>query len=332
MHDHPVDKAVHDRLSEMGAIGEPLLIGVSGGADSVALLRAILNVCDGPSALRVAHLDHGLRPASAADAKWVTRLADALDVQSVVRRQEVTAVANMDGRGTEEAARDCRYRFFAEVAAEYGCRLVAVAHTADDQTETILHHLLRGTGLAGLRGMPESRPLDDCCTLIRPLLQVSRQQVLVYLEALGQPYRCDASNDDQRFTRNRLRHSLLPLLREQYNPRVDESLRRLGEQARDVQSILESLGEDLLAEALVEQTDDRVTLSADSMSSAPRHLLREAFRLLFIRQEWSRGRIRFDDWDQLATIAQSPQAARSLTLPNGLRAQMRRGRLTIERS
>ena len=240
MHDHSVEKAVDELLTSTGAAGAPLLVGVSGGADSVALLRALLNGQSDRSRVSIAHLDHGLRPESASDAAWVTRLAATLKVRVVTRRVDVSRVADATGRGVEESARHCRYDFFTDVAREHGCRLVAVAHTADDQTETILHHLLRGTGLAGLRGMPASRSLDEHLTLIRPLLGVSRQQVVDYLEELKQPYLVDESNVDERFTRNRLRHSLLPLLRNQYNPRVDESLRRLGEQAQQVQSIVES--------------------------------------------------------------------------------------------
>ena len=332
MHDHSVEKVVAARLSAFGAAGEPLLIGVSGGADSVALLRALLNVRGDDSSIVVAHLDHALREESAGDAKWVESLSATHGIPVVVERCEVAEIAAAAGRGTEETARTCRYEFFTETAAERGCRFVAVAHTADDQAETVLHRLLRGTGLAGLCGIPESRPLNDQVTLIRPLLSVSRRDVQAYLGEMNQQSLNDESNTDERFTRNRLRHSLLPLLRDQYNPRVDVSLRRLGEQARDVQSILESLAEDLLRLAVVERFPDRVTLTTAPLAAVSRHLMREAFRLLFVQQNWPRGRIRFDDWDRLAATAQSPPRTTSLTLPCGIHARLRRDQMTIERS
>ncbi|MEX2317026.1 MAG: tRNA lysidine(34) synthetase TilS [Pirellulales bacterium] len=216
-----------------------VVLGVSGGADSVALLRAVLALngrCGGRGAVRVAHLNHGLRgPAADADQAWLEQLCGQLGVPISVGHANVSGLASEQGDGWEAAARTARYSFLQTVAEEVGARFVAVAHTADDQAETVLHRIVRGTGLAGLAGMPVSRPLSASVSLVRPLLAARRGEVLEYLAAVGQEYRTDDLNADARFTRNRLRHELLPLLREKLNPEVDSALLRLASQAGEAQ-------------------------------------------------------------------------------------------------
>jgi tRNA(Ile)-lysidine synthase len=325
--DHPLMRAVVLATAERSGT---IAVGVSGGADSVALLRALAIARAGGSLLVVAHLDHGLRPGSADDALWVEQFAAALELPSCIERREVARAADEWDLGLEEAARRCRYEFLARLAAEHNCPWIAIAHTADDQAETVLHHLLRGTGLPGLRGMPPERPLEQG-TLLRPLLRVSRAEVLDFLERLGQPFLTDETNFELAYTRNRIRHSLLPELREQFNPRVETALCRLAQQVRDVQDLVDELAENLLRSALRESAPDRALLDLAPLRNARRHLVREALRELFTQQEWPRGRIGFDAWDELAALAQTAQAPKSLTLPEGITAHYRRGVLTIER-
>jgi tRNA(Ile)-lysidine synthase len=332
--DHPLIRAVD------AAVGQDvtgIVLGVSGGADSVALLRAVAMLHCSKSQIVVAHLDHQLRRESADDAAWVERLTDSLGLPVCIERQDIAAAADRAGTGLEETARRCRYDFLARVAEDRNCRWVAVAHTADDQAETVLHQLLRGSGLAGLRGMPQQRPLEPSQgrgerILIRPLLNVSRSDVLDFLARLNQQYLIDATNEELAHTRNRIRHELLPLLRQQFNPRVQEALVRLAAQAREAQDLVDELAADLLLSAVSEATPDRVMLNVASLRGARRHLVREALRLLFTRQEWPRRRMGFDAWDRLADLAQTAQAPKSLTLPDGIAARYRRGVLTIERT
>jgi tRNA(Ile)-lysidine synthase len=306
-----------------------MLVGVSGGADSVGLLRAI-DACRRSLALevRVAHLDHALRADSAAAAAWVAGLSGQLGLPVTTQRTDIRRRAAETGRGIEETARAARYEFLECAAMTHRCSHIAVAHTADDQAETILHHVLRGTGLAGLRGMPELRPLSPEVTLVRPLLGVARADVLRYLAELGQEYLIDATNDDERLTRNRLRQTLLPLLRMQFNPQVTDSLTRLGKQVADVQGIIERLARQLLESSVIERTHERVVLDCVPLRDADCHLLREALRLLWAKQQWPRRRMGFDHWDRLARLAQTGPSSQSLTLPEGMTA--RRIRSTIE--
>jgi tRNA(Ile)-lysidine synthase len=332
--DHPLLRAVDAAVGEH--VGDGVL-GISGGADSVALMRAVAMLRRGGVRIVVAHLDHQLRAESADDAAWVGRLADSLELPVCIEQQDIAAAASDAGTGLEETARRCRYAFLDRVAAEHNCRWIAVAHTADDQAETVLHQILRGSGLPGLRGMPPQRPLESCggqgtISLIRPLLNVSRSEVLDFLAGLEQPFLTDATNLDLAHTRNRIRHELLPMLRAQFNPSVQQALGRLAHQAREVQDLVDELAADLLLSAVSGTTPDCVVLKVAPLRRARRHLVREVLRLLFTRQGWPRQRMGFEAWDRLADLAQTAQAPKSLTLPEGIAASYRRGVLTIERT
>ncbi|HEU5367920.1 MAG TPA: tRNA lysidine(34) synthetase TilS, partial [Ktedonobacterales bacterium] len=192
----------------------------------VCLLHLLKNLCgpEGPYtniSLHVAHLDHGLRgEAGRADAAFVADLAARWGLPCTLGQADVSALAQQSHRSLEDAARQVRYAFLRQVAASVGAKQIAIAHHADDQVETLVMHWLRGSGLAGLAGM---RALEG--DIIRPLLRVSRAEILRYCEQQQIPYREDASNQDRRFLRNRVRHDLLPVL-EQYNPNLRETLLR----------------------------------------------------------------------------------------------------------
>ncbi len=310
--------------------GARLLVGVSGGADSVALLLA-LEQCRSPLGLEVivAHLDHGLRSDSSADAKWVTALGEQLDLPVALGRVDVARQASDARQGIEETARQVRYDFFRRAADERSCPYVAVAHTADDQAETILHHIVRGTGLSGLQGMPALRPLSPDVTLIRPLLETSRESVIDFLARMGQEYLVDDSNTDEQFTRNRVRHSLLPLLREQFNPQVDRALLRLSQQATDAQALVEACAQSELRAVILDSSPALVRLNADRLSDLSTHLLREVLRQLWLEQDWPRQRMGFDVWQRLAMLVQSPESAKSMSLPHDLHATCEGSTLVI---
>ena len=150
-----------------------------------------------------------------------------------LERIDVAAQARADCANLEATARRLRYRWLAKVAREAGAHWIATGHTADDQAETVLHRLLRGTGLQGLRGIAGRRKLEPGVSLVRPLLQTTRTEIIAYLEQLHQPFRQDSTNRDLSYTRNRIRLELLPYLAERYNPAVSIALARLAEQANE---------------------------------------------------------------------------------------------------
>jgi len=203
-----------------------VVVGVSGGPDSVCLLHMLKRLCESGGAfagvkLHVAHLDHGLRgEVGQADAAFVADLAAQWGLPCTLGQADVPALARTERRSLEDAARQARYAFLRRVAAEVGAERIAVAHQADDQVETLVMHWLRGSGLAGLAGMQVQEG-----DVIRPLLGVRRVEIFRYCAQQGLAYREDASNQDRRFLRNRIRHELLPTL-EQYNPNLRETLRR----------------------------------------------------------------------------------------------------------
>ena len=310
-----------------------VVLAVSGGADSVAMLRATLAVkhqCRGRGRLFVAHLNHGWRAADAdADQHWLESLCRRLDVPLETGRIDVQALAAADHDGLEAAARNARYEFLARTAEKLGARFVAVAHTADDQVETVLHRILRGTGLAGLAGMRFSRPLAPSVALVRPLLSVRRPEVLEYLDAIGQDYRVDRTNIDTRWTRNRLRHELLPLLRERYNARVDDALLRLAAQADQSQQVVAELAERLARECLVVEAAPqpggdrraiRLQLDCRPLQAIPPLLAREVCKIAWRGANWPMQAMGYEAWQQLAELIQK-RPGDAANLPGNVRAR-----------
>jgi tRNA(Ile)-lysidine synthase len=240
----------------------------------------------------------------------------------------VGALAKCTARGIEETARDQRYNFLGETARALGIRTIVLAHTADDQAETILHHIVRGTGLSGLRGIPDERKLGEGIRLIRPLLSIERRVVLDYLASLGQDYCEDETNRDESYTRNRIRRQLLPLLEREYNPHISEALRRLGRQAAESQAALDALAVELLERVLETGDRDECRLKWRPLAAAPRHLVREVLAQLWRRQGWPRQKMGFDQWEDLARIALQGGAA---TFPGKIEVR-REGRQVVLRA
>jgi tRNA(Ile)-lysidine synthase len=306
-----------------------VLAAVSGGADSVALLRALAaRGPQPPGRVIVAHFNHGLRDEAGADEAFVCELAARLDLPCTVGRGRPASLSS----GVEEAARQARYAFFRAAAAEFGARYVVMAHTADDQAETVLHRILRGTGIAGLAGMRRARPLSEGVTLLRPLLSVRRTELLNYLASLGQPFRDDATNAERRFTRNRLRHELLPQLAEQYNANVTEALLRLAQLAGEAQSVIDERVAAVVRRAVMFAAN-RITFDTSQLAGEPRFILRELLVAAWRRQSWPEQAMGFDQWDSLAEQLLSPGAktGSKQMLPGGIAVVRQANCLVLER-
>jgi len=233
------DGAARTRIPD----GVPLVLAVSGGPDSMALLHGAAGLAkDHGWQLVVAHLDHGLRPESSSDATFVTDAADELSLPWRLRRTDVAAQAATDGVGIEEAGRAARYAFLDEIADSLGPdAMIVTAHTADDQAETVLMNLVRGSGQHGLRGMPARRG-----RVTRPLLHVRRSALREALDGAGLTYRVDPSNADTERTRAWVRAELLPAL-QRLNPASVEALVRYAELAADDDALLDAMAADELA-------------------------------------------------------------------------------------
>jgi tRNA(Ile)-lysidine synthase len=245
------------REEKMLRPGDRVGVAVSGGADSVALLRLL----DGHRqrlgiALIVVHFDHCLRGAeSEADARFVAELARRLALDIVVDREDVAAMAAKQKWNIEDAARRLRYAFFERVVKEGKATRIAVAHTADDQAETVLAHLLRGSGPAGLAGI---YPVAG--TIVRPILWCRRESLRKYLRELKQDWREDKTNRDVRRLRARIREQLLPLLERDFSPLVATRLGRIARLSREEEQFWAALVEDRFR-ALVRSKDGGLTIS-----------------------------------------------------------------------
>ena len=258
--------------------GQRVLVGVSGGPDSVALLHVLLSwdrQCAAGCEFHVAHLDHGIRgQASVADARWVAELAELAERLALpchVGRADVPGLASARGGSIEATARHERYRFLAATARDTGCVRVALGHHADDQVETVLARLLRGTGLRGLAGMPVRRTLPGGptgCEIVRPLLGVWRADVLRFLDQQGQTYRTDATNADVAYQRNWIRHELVPVLEQHAGPGVRGRLYRLADQSQQMHAYLDACVGGLLGGAGAETGPQRWVVARDVVRHA----------------------------------------------------------------
>ncbi len=277
------------RLLESSQIdlSKPLVVAVSGGADSLALLFAISDIRDTLNLrLHGTHLDHGLRgKQSKEDAQFVTEALQQLNIPATIERADVASFKSSHGLSLEEAARKVRYAFLKRVAQEIGASAIILGHTADDQAETVLMNLVRGTGLTGLRGMQSIskwRFIKDEpeLTLVRPLLQVTHEETNAYCQVRGVMPRQDESNLSPEFTRNRLRNQLIPYLRN-YNPKIRDSLIRLSQSAVQDLDYMNSQVEKAWPH-VIEQKTWGLSISKDAFSALhpaiKNHLLRRAIR------------------------------------------------------
>jgi tRNA(Ile)-lysidine synthase len=315
--------------------GDRIGIGVSGGADSVALLRLLaeLHAKLGVQ-LFILHFHHQLRGVEAdEDEMFVAGLAREFQFEFVRGRADVAGDARRNGWNLEDAARRLRYQFFASVAASHALRRVAVAHTANDQAETLLAHLLRGTGPAGLAGIyPVAGPI------IRPLLDAGRDELRDYLLSLNQPWREDATNQDTSRTRSRIRHKLLPLLKEEFEPATVTHLARLAGLAREEEIFWRALEDERFGALASREPSGAVSLSiADLLSPLPLvaggsrggepqqgslmptlALTRRLVRRIFLQLRGSRQQLTARHVEDVLHLAKKSQSGSRIELPGVL--------------
>ncbi len=214
---------------------DTIVLGISGGADSVCLLKILARWKEAWGiSLRAVHVHHQLRGEEAdADERFVRELCENEGIPCRVFHEDVQGMAQREKIGLEEAGRIARYRCFATVCEDVGGGKIALAHHQDDLAETMLHHLVRGTGMAGLCSL---KPVSG--NRIRPLLCLEKEEILVYLKAAGQPWRTDSSNLEDDYTRNRIRHHVLEELKTEVNPRAVRHMAQLSEELEETRAVL----------------------------------------------------------------------------------------------
>ena len=308
--------------------GQNVLAAVSGGPDSLCLLDLLWRL--GYTVI-VAHLDHGLRPASAGEAAAVQRAAAERGLVCIVERADTPAYAAAQGLSIEEAARCLRYRFLFAQAEIHAAQAVAVGHNADDQVETVLMHLLRGAGLSGLRGMAyRSLPnaWSDSIPLVRPLLGSWRGEIMSYAAEHGLQPSQDASNQDTRFFRNRLRLELIPYL-ESYNPGIKENLWRSADVLAEDYAALHVLAQAAWQRCKLESGQRYIAIDPAILQGQPLSI-----RRLLLRQAIHHLRPGLRDIDYAAIqralgFLETPSRSGGIDLIAGLRLRLEAGRLYL---
>lgn len=311
--------------------GETVVVGVSGGPDSLCLLHVLREVAPALRlSLHVAHVNHGLRGAeSDSDATFVAETAAGWSLPCTVERADVAALAAQPGVSTEEAARTARYAFLARLAGALDVHTVAVGHNADDQAETVLMHWLRGSGLAGLRGMTASSPIPpqlaivDCqlpideVQLTRPLLFIPRSDILHYCQQHGLSPRFDRSNEDVTFFRNRLRHELLPLL-EGYNPQIRRILRSSAAVIADDYELLRGHLLNTWPQVVVQEADEQLVFDLAAWRGLPTSLQRATLREAISRLRRGLRNVNFVHVENALWALREGEAGTRITLTAGL--------------
>ncbi|MBI1871011.1 MAG: tRNA lysidine(34) synthetase TilS [Chlamydiae bacterium] len=297
--------------------GDKVLVGVSGGGDSIALLHLLYDLSLRLEInLLVTHFDHQLRPdESQKDCVFVQKEAEALRLPFLSKKMNIKTLAKDENLSLEETARDARYSFFEEVAQACGAQKIAAGHTREDQAETILLRILRGTGPEGLQGMKPARSLGPL-TLIRPLLFISRNELREYLKEKKLEWREDASNDNLFFTRNRVRKVLIPLLEKEFNPQVVDHLNHLSETLECENKYLNDEIQRIRASE-IQKEDRNLFFNAHSFKILPQALQTRLIRNLF--RELTKGEeLSFVHVKNVLSFLSSSQSGRSLELPQGL--------------
>jgi tRNA(Ile)-lysidine synthase len=331
--ENPFERSVAEHWPPSRWLETTVLVAVSGGADSIALLRALVNIAHQLQSkplkhLVIAHYNHQLRgEESAGDEQFVREIAAQLQLPVAVGRTASghdPSLPNAPQRASEESWREQRYRFFREVAHQHGARYVALAHSADDHVETVLYRIARGTGISGLAGIPRYRALSPATTIVRPLLHISRPQILAYLTLLGQSHREDRSNQSLRYARNRIRQKLIPWLTRALNSQVSAAVGRLSEHAAESRVIVDYFCDQELERLLQSPSSPTlVRLHGEVLVQAPAAVLRALLVRIWQRQDWPLQAMSDPQWRRLAEFLRSPEFSVSaeLALPAGIRAR-----------
>ena len=329
------------RKRKLPTAGETIVVAVSGGADSTALMLAIEELKNHQklsAEICIAHLDHRLRKSSGKDATWVAELAKKLGFRSVTGRSKVAEEARATGDNLEQAARQARYAFLERTAKRLSANYVLTAHTMDDQAETVLLRLMRGSASLGLSGMEALRPLSkkSSITLARPLLWARRIETEDYCRIRKIQFLSDEMNEDPAFARVKVRKQLLPLM-QSFNNKVVEALSRTASHLRDDDAVLLDDSGALLREAAVSNDEKSATdetkppaLDVKVLADAPPALRRRALRQWLSHARGSARRLETVHLLAVERLLEGNKGGRVAELPGGGRVRRKQNRLEFD--
>jgi len=295
--------------------GDSVLVGVSGGPDSVALLHILTSLSSELSIrLGVAHLNHCLRQEdSDRDAVFVASLSRKLGLPCFIGKEDVFAIQQRKKQSLEDTARQIRYAFFQQIADEKGFGKIATGHHQEDNAEVVLMDIFRGCGSKGISGIP---PVRDG-RIVRPLIGIPQSKIYEFLDEKGLPYRIDASNQDMRYLRNKVRHQLIPILKSSYNPQIIETLDRLSIIARSDESWIDDIIDSLFKNALLSEKEKGcITLSAAAVNAQHVAAQRRLIRRAISQVKGDLKRIRLSHVESIIRLLKKRPAYGRLDLPD----------------
>ena len=302
---------------------EPILLGLSGGADSSALLIMLAEYAKQVgSRIYAAHLNHGIRGDEAdRDEQFCKELCSRVGVKFFSKKLDIPSIASASGESVETAARNARYDFFYKIMKEMGIKILATAHNADDNLETLLFNIARGTGLGGLCGIPESRPMGDC-VVIRPILTMEKEKIISFCENNGLSFVTDSTNADNEYTRNKIRNRIIPILKE-INPSAVRNASRMTESLKDDSLCLQSM-----ADWFVEELGGNYSIELEKLCGSPSSIVNRA--LIRLYDEITGGRsLEATHINAIKELAKKGIPHSSISLPNGIEARVENGRLCL---
>ena len=301
-----------------------IIVGVSGGPDSVALIRILHSINTAKNLhLRfyVAHLNHQLRgKSSEEDAQFAENLSKELSLPFILKNVNIQEIAAQTKRSIEETARIERYKFFTESSQKYNASAVALGHTADDNAETILHRIIRGTGILGLEGIPINRPLttDSAIQIVRPLLFTWRREIIDYLGKEQQNYRTDVSNYETTYFRNKIRLELIPLLEKQFNPNIKNTLIQLCQIFSANNEYLSLEAKKILKDSTIESAAGSYTLNTHFLTKQPKILQHLVFQEILNIMEIPLKEITYEHYTKILNEIAKKGRGRHFQLPGKL--------------
>ena len=302
---------------------EPILLGLSGGADSSALLIMLAEYAKQVgSRIYAAHLNHGIRGDEAdRDEQFCKELCSRVGVEFFSKKLDIPSIASASGESVETAARNARYDFFYKIMKEMGIKILATAHNADDNLETLLFNIARGTGLGGLCGIPESRPMGDC-VVIRPILTMEKEKIISFCENNGLSFVTDSTNADNEYTRNKIRNRIIPILKE-INPNAVRNASRMTESLKDDSLCLQSM-----ADWFVEELGGNYSIELEKLCGSPSSIVNRA--LIRLYDEITGGKsLEATHINAIKELAKKGIPHSSISLPNGIEARVENGRLCL---
>jgi len=324
-------KKVRDTIKKYRMIerGDVIIVAVSGGPDSVALLK-VLDIFSHKYMLTLitAHLNHGLRgEESNRDEEFVRKLSGSMGIEFECKYVDIPSLRQEKGRSTEEIAREERYQFLAEVARKHRARKIALGHHLDDQTETVLMNFIRGSGMEGLKGILPVRE----GMYIRPLIATTRGDILDFLERKGIQFMMDSSNAHDLYFRNRIRHHLIPELREHYNPKIEESLAHMAEIIRLEDEYIKTVLKEVLSKWMVDGGKEEIRINIPEFLMLHEAIQNRAIKTLLQRFSLLKGGIGYLHVNAVTDLLCSGRPHGRLHLPFNIEVRRESDLLIISR-